>query len=235
VKKKAEIPKAILEDLYINQQKPVTEISEIVGWSTRVVFRKLAEYGLNRPTGTYKRTIEDLTGREFGSLKVLKQSHVDKNGSSWLCLCACGKEKVIPRCRLIKGSQVTCGCGCNRYGQKDVGWTGYEQISGWFWTHIKRGAVDRPTPVEFDITIEYAWNKFIEQGGKCALTGLPLVFEKRFHDAKNRTASLDRIDSSKGYIEGNIQWVHKDINKMKWNYPEEKFIEFCKLVAEYRK
>jgi hypothetical protein len=39
------------------------------------------------------------------------------------------------------------------------------------------------------------------------------------------------IDSSKGYIEGNIQWVHKDINNMKWDFTQEEFINYCKLVA----
>lgn len=46
------------------------------------------------------------------------------------------------------------------------------------------------------------------------------------------TASLDRIDSSKGYVEGNVHWVHKDINIMKWDFPLETFIKMCKFVAE---
>lgn len=183
-----------------------------------------------------KGKIEDLTGREFGLLKVLEFSEIRKGqGSFWLCECKCGNIKPMSRAVLVNKRAKTCGCKCNRYGQKDVGWTGHGQITGWFWTHIKRGATSRPTPVEFNLTIEYAWQKFLEQDGKCALSGLLLEFEMKFSDAKNRTASLDRIDSTKGYIEGNVQWVHKDINKMKWNYPEEKFIEFCKLVAEYRK
>lgn len=27
---------------------------------------------------------------------------------------------------------------------------------------------------------------------------------------------FDRIDPNKGYIIGNVQWVHKHINMMKW-------------------
>jgi len=46
-----------------------------------------------------------------------------------------------------------------------------------------------------------------------------------------RTASLDRIDSSKGYVKGNLQWVHKDINMMKNHYNQKYFIEICKKVA----
>jgi hypothetical protein len=45
------------------------------------------------------------------------------------------------------------------------------------------------------------------------------------------TASLDRINSDEGYIKGNVQWVHKDINIMKNIYSSKYFIEMCKKVA----
>jgi len=45
------------------------------------------------------------------------------------------------------------------------------------------------------------------------------------------TASLDRIDSSKGYIEGNVQWVHKMVNMSKQQYTQEEFINMCIAVA----
>ena len=67
--------------------------------------------------------------------------------------------------------------------------------------------------------------KFQEQGGKCALTGIPLTFHPE------RTASLDRIDNELGYERGNIQWLHKDINWMKGTFSPERFIELCRLVA----
>ncbi len=46
------------------------------------------------------------------------------------------------------------------------------------------------------------------------------------------SASLDRIDSSLGYIEENVQWVHKDVNMMKRIYDNNYFIKMCKLIAE---
>ena len=50
---------------------------------------------------------------------------------------------------------------------------------------------------------------------------IEIKFKKRHNDSK--TASLDRIDSSKGYTEDNIQWVHKDVNQMKMDLPEQRF------------
>ena len=49
------------------------------------------------------------------------------------------------------------------------------------------------------------------------------------------TASLDRIDSTKGYTKNNIQWVHKTINKMKNVLHDEEFIQWCNLIANYNK
>lgn len=45
--------------------------------------------------------------------------------------------------------------------------------------------------------------------------------------------SKDRIDSNKGYVEGNVQWVCKEINFMKHALSESRFIELCKLVYLY--
>ena len=56
-----------------------------------------------------------------------------------------------------------------------------------------------------------------------------IEFGKMRHNKS--TASLDRIDSSKGYTIDNIQWLHKDINKMKWDFSQEKFLELCKKIV----
>ena len=48
---------------------------------------------------------------------------------------------------------------------------------------------------------------------------------------KECIGSLDRIDSLKGYAIDNVQWVHKDINKMKNIHSQPAFINICKLVA----
>jgi len=85
--------------------------------------------------------------------------------------------------------------------------------------------------LEISITIEDAWDLFLKQDKKCALTGLLLKIDIK----SNGTALLDRIDSSKGYTIDNIQWVHKDINFMKKNYSQDYFIEMCKKVVEYEK
>lgn len=46
-----------------------------------------------------------------------------------------------------------------------------------------------------------------------------------------KNASLDRIDSLKGYIKGNIQFVSVAANFAKSDFSEKEFLEFCEAVA----
>lgn len=66
------------------------------------------------------------------------------------------------------------------------------------------------------------------QNRKCALSGTDLIFSGDFNTI---TASLDRIDNSKGYESGNVQWVHKHINMMRGTLPIETFKKLCKQVT----
>ena len=78
------------------------------------------------------------------------------------------------------------------------------------------------------------YDLWVKQGKKCALSGIPIDFENSSPNIKNYrcSASLDRIDSEKGYIVGNIQLLYKDINRMKSDFNEEYFIQMCKLIAK---
>lgn len=71
------------------------------------------------------------------------------------------------------------------------------------------------------------------QGGKCALTGLPLMHTyARDQPLKALfNASVDRIDSSRGYVEGNVQLVAVRANLMKGDLPEQSFVDLCRMVV----
>lgn len=84
---------------------------------------------------------------------------------------------------------------------------------------------------EFSISIEDIFDLWRNQEGRCAYTKLPLLATAN----QFNTVSLDRIDSSKGYIVGNIQLVCAAINKMKQDYPEDVFILLSLLVTQNNK
>ena len=80
--------------------------------------------------------------------------------------------------------------------------------------------------LDWNVSFEYLADLLIEQDFKCALTGWNI----HAMDV-NSPASLDRIDSSLGYIEGNLQWVTSKVNMMKQHYSQQDFIDVCCAVA----
>jgi hypothetical protein len=137
-----------------------------------------------------------------------------------ICQCACGNTVKL-RSTSLKLNR-TNNCGCSPRGH----WEGVGDLSLTYYNRTKRGAVKRG--FEFRVTIDYLWELYKCQDGLCNLTGA----EIRLSNGKtDQSASLDRIDSSKGYIEGNVHWVHKDINLMKMDFNQDRFIELCQMVA----
>jgi hypothetical protein len=175
----------------------------------------------------------DLKGQKFGKLLVKEFAGHKNNIRHWLCLCDCGNEKVIRRDHLTKGYTKSCGCEAHPKQSNHKSWKGYEEIPLDFFTSIKRGAEHRK--IEFDITIEYIWEIFIKQNRKCALSGRNLNFGKTNRDRGGRNLSVDRIDSKKGYVVGNIQWVDKQINIMKNTLDEKDFLSICYEIVKYKK
>ena len=59
--------------------------------------------------------LKDLTGKEYGYLKVIKRygTHIRPSGAkfvTWLCRCCCGKEVVVVGYALKNGTTKSCGC-----------------------------------------------------------------------------------------------------------------------------
>lgn len=129
------------------------------------------------------------------------------------------------------GKTSSCGClNSDLKGKNSARYTGYEEISGCFWASLKNNAKIRN--LEFNLTIKYIWILFLKQNRKCILSNIELEFGS--NGKEETTASLDRIDSSKGYVENNVQWVHKDINFMKQDFNEEYFIDLCYKICEHK-
>lgn len=89
--------------------------------------------------------------------------------------------------------------------------------------------------LSFSLTLDYIWTLFEKQKGRCALSGLEIRFHKPGERYTSQTASLDRIDSSKGYEKNNVRWVHKTINIMKLDLEDKDFVYLCKHIAHYNK
>lgn len=110
---------------------------------------------------------------------------------------------------------------------------------------IRKGAELRN--LEFDetyMTTKNLWNLLVQQNHKCKLSNIDIKLTKGKNvpimlngtgniDYKGWNASLDRIDSSKGYTKGNVQWVDRIINRIKMNLPDDYFIALCIKIANH--
>lgn len=175
-------------------------------------------------------------GDRVGRLTVAKKIKRDgKNSVYWECLCDCGNNKkiILSGCAIKNNKPKSCGCSKNPIGKMHYKYSGYKDMSGKFFYRIKKNAEVRN--IEFKITKKQIWDLLKQQDNKCALSGMDLHFgvNSKFKEKKIEcTASLDRIDNTKGYIKENVQWLHKHINIMKRNHSQKYFLDICRKIAK---
>ena len=213
----------------------VTEISKKTGYSRAQIYNILKKNAIKFDKHA---AFSDITGNVYGYLKVVKMAKTSKSkGGRWRAICTCsncGNSFYDADPQAIKrGFTTSCGCRRDQYqkntGKNNKNFSGFEDIRGTTWTRIKEHANRRQ--IDFNLSIEDAWELFVSQNKKCAISGVPIVFGRSARSLKETTASLDRIDSKLPYERDNVHWVHKDINIMKNIFGMEYFVNLCRAVA----
>ena len=74
----------------------------------------------------------------------------------------------------------------------------------------------------------YLEQLYTQQNKKCNLTGFFLSFGKK----NLYKISIDRIDSSIGYVKGNIQLICLGVNYLKNTFDNEEVVEFLKQMKK---
>ena len=208
-----------LYDCYVTKRMSYDEIAIDVNLSSQTVRNRILELGI-------RDKLLELTNKNDLLLSMYKDGETINSISA-----ATNTAPKTIRNLLNKESLPTNFLARN-IEKPRTSWKGYELISLSYFSQIKRGAETRGLPLE--ITIEDIWNQFTKQNGLCALTGKEIFFTSRVNNKTSKqTASLDRIDSSKGYTKDNIQWVHKDINVFKMDLSEEKLLSMCREIVTH--
>jgi hypothetical protein len=98
-------------------------------------------------------------------------------------------------------------------------------------SYLRNKAIQRRSECISIEKLEEIWDN---QKGKCALTGwdMTMILGK---GNINTNASIDRIDSNKGYIDGNIQFVCRIVNVFKSNATEEVLFNMCESIIKNKK
>lgn len=192
---------------------------------------RLSKKGLTSRSSITARENDSLVGRKYGLLTV-RQLHEERSKSGsrlWLCDCDCGGVAIVPAYHLKRNNVRSCGCLKKR--ENNPAWRGYKEIGSAFWGGYERAARTRNIP--FELTIEEGWDLYLKQDRKCYFTGYEIEFSLNSNHSRCGTASLDRLDSHKGYSKENCVWVHKDINRFKNNYSVEQFLKMCYDMANH--
>ncbi len=179
---------------------------------------------------------QELMGHKFDKLTVISRADPirDKLGNKmWIAKCDCGKE-IIRSTADLNSRARHCGCSFPK-GEKSSAWLGCGEITGSRLSWIRSGAKKRGFSCV--LTCEYLWNLYQNQKGCCAISGLPIIIMPISKSRKNAisAASLDRIDSNIGYIEGNVQWTSLAVNMMKKNYSENELLTLCSAIVKHSK
>jgi hypothetical protein len=83
--------------------------------------------------------------------------------------------------------------------------------------------------IEFNLDAEYL---FSIQSDICPVFNFELSWGKSRKNAGFDSPSLDRIDPTKGYIKGNVQWISHLANTMKQNATKEQLVQFANWILK---
>lgn len=181
----------------------------------------------------------------------LPKSYLKRKLVNFICD-NCGKESVKPESEykrnLKEGRKNFCcrSCASSYNGSHKTYSPSEKQLE-----HLKsisNNRRDEYTPFRYtlrctkrrhkdnDLDLEYLKELWEKQNGTCPYTNLKLILpEDKTIDTINiiYRASLDRIDSSKDYIKGNVQFVSTPINLMKSTMTDSETKYFLKLISNF--
>lgn len=85
----------------------------------------------------------------------------------------------------------------------------------------------------YEITVDQLVELWQLQDGRCAISGVVLTHHNDGSGTKDFNASIDRIDSTLGYVPGNVQLVAYRANMLKQSLSTDMLYWWVKTIYQY--
>ena len=172
-------------------------------------------------------------GEVYGRLTIVEHSHTKswvtskKTLQYWKCLCVCGELVTVGYTSLATGGTKSCGClrkevaALNRpIPKRNKGLSGTHEYALWSAAKERSVKFKRPFDIEVsDIVIPET----------CPVLGIPLF--KGVGKQTRNSPTLDRIDTTKGYVKGNVAVISLRANSLK----QDATVEMLEKLIAYMK
>ena len=173
----------------------------------------------------------DIVGKKYGKWEVLSEAPPRGKSTALraVCRCECGKVRSVTKLALRKGRTTQCmSCASkHRYQKKAEAQRLSDPLYG-YRTHISRyklGATERN--LEWGLTDDRAVDLFLQRCVFCNREGI-----KR-RETMAPLNGIDRLDNTKGYVEGNVFPCCWDCNRAKADMHTADFVLWIKDVAKH--
>lgn len=162
------------------------------------------------------------------NVRVISSKDNSYNHYYYKCLCLKCNETIsfVRKDYLLHESEYKCCKSCYDKSRGKYLWSDEEERK--YFYALRKNAKRRG--ISFNLKIKYIYDLLKHQNNTCALTGEEILFSNENDKIR---PSLDRIDSSLGYINGNVQWVSRKANIFKGEMTKDELLDFCKAIIKY--
>jgi len=228
--------------------RTISELSKMCGCGNSRIEKDLRHYRIKKrreeiPAGL------DIKGKKFDLLRPVRLIEIRDRSSSkyiWECKCDCGETCVKSDFALMHREHIKIKNSCGCENKKNARWEKLD-INARHFNRIKLSAKKRK--LDFDLTPEFLHELYHKQKKKSAISGRKLVMpgtkgygtglNQCHSDNKDLIASLDRIDSKKGYVKTNVWWISRRENSCKMDLSiddmQQFFADGCAYLEESKR